>query len=59
MNRYHIDGNEIPSFPPADWAPGASDDAWEQDGQMHVSAMAVVAMLCLVLGLVLGYLIWS
>lgn len=63
VHRYHIDGkeiDEIPSFPPHDWAPCTSDDAWdEQDGQMHVSAMAVVALLCGVLGLGLGYLIWN
>lgn len=56
--RYHID--DIPAFPPTDWAPVTSDDAWEeQDGQMHMSAMAVIALLSLVLGLGLGYLIWS
>lgn len=55
--------HEIPVFPPHDWADppsGAECNEWVDDaGPMHVSAMAVVALLCLALGIGMGYLLWG
>lgn len=57
MNRYHID---MPQ-PPHDWADPPPSNDWEDDddGSMQVSAMAIIALISLVFGLAMGWLIWS
>jgi hypothetical protein len=62
QHRYHIDSNDMPSFPPADWAPAQSDDwdDWDNDeGPMHISAIAILSMLGWLVGIGMGWLIWS
>lgn len=54
-NRYQID---MPQ-PPHDWADPPSEWEYDVNDGMHVSAMAIVALLAMALGLGLGYLIWS
>lgn len=57
MNRYHID---MPQ-PPHDWADPPPSNDWDDDddGSMQVSAMAIIALISLVFGLAMGWLIWS
>lgn len=51
--------SNVPVVPPLDWAPGMSDDCYDDEGAAHLAVMAVVACMNLLLGLGLGYAIWG